>query len=116
LRSQTLRAYGSDADLKAAYRSGELPWSEFESYMEWKRGGLKDCRITIRISGFDLMKLKALAQMKEKRLYSYSEILRQEIHFQEERLATAMDHGGADDRVEAAVNALPSAPAAPPRP
>jgi predicted DNA binding CopG/RHH family protein len=62
--------------------------------MEWKRGELKDCRITIRISGFDLMKLKALAQMKEKRLYSYiSEILRQEIHFQEERLATAEPKG-----------------------
>ena len=44
--------------------------------------------IVMRISGTDLMKLKALARMQDKKYQTYiGEILKREIHAQEDRLA-----------------------------
>lgn len=58
--------------------------------MEWRRSEVKDCMIAFRISGTDLMKLKALARMQGKKYQTYlGEILKREIHAQEDRLANA---------------------------
>ena len=90
VKSHTLNKYRTDEEFKEAYRTGNLSWSEIQYYVEWRKGELKDCRITLRISGTDMMKLKALARMQEKKVYSYmGEILKREIHLQEERLAAS---------------------------
>jgi predicted DNA binding CopG/RHH family protein len=89
VKVQTLRAFRTDEDFKDAYKRGTLPWSEIQRYLEWRKGELKDCRVAIRISLTDVMKLKELARLQEKKFHSYlGEILRREIHFQEDRLAS----------------------------
>lgn len=94
VKSQTLLKYKTDQELKEAYRTGNLSWSEIQYYVEWRKGELKDCRITLRISGTDMMKLKALARTQEKKVYSYiNEILKREIHLQEERMAALIPMG-----------------------
>lgn len=94
VKPNTLRNYRTDEEFKEAYRTGELPWSEIQRYLEWRKGELKDCRISLRISGVDVMKLKALARMQEKKVHSYiGEILKREIYFQEERLAAGVPKG-----------------------
>jgi predicted DNA binding CopG/RHH family protein len=91
VNAHTLREYRSDEEFKDAYKRGALPWSEIQRYLEWRRGELKDCRVAIRISSTDVMKLKALARIQEKKFHSYiGEILKREIHLQEERLATSV--------------------------
>lgn len=90
VNAHTLREYRSDEDFKEADRKGNLPWSEVQRYLEWRRGELKDCRVAIRISSTDVMKLRALALIHEKKFHSYiGEILKREISSQEERLAAS---------------------------
>ena len=77
-------------------RRGELPWTEIERYIEWRKAEIKDTRINLRISATDRMKLKALARMQGKKYQTYmGEILKREIHAQEDRLADATSDEGA---------------------
>lgn len=72
-----------------------MPWTEIQRYIEWRRSEIKDCMIGLRISGTDLMKLKALARMQGKKYQTYmGEILKREIHAQEDRLADSGSDGG----------------------
>ena len=65
-----------------------MRWSEIQEYFEWRKAELKDSQIALRISSTDLMKLKALARMQGKKYQTYmGEILKREIHAQEDRLA-----------------------------
>lgn len=90
------REYRSEEEFKEALRTGELPWTEIERYIEWRKSEIKDCMIAFRISGTDLMKLKALARMQGKKYQTYmGEILKREIHAQEDRLANAASEGSA---------------------
>ena len=80
--------YRTEEEFKEALRTGELGWLEIREYIEWRRSEIKDCRVAIRISGTDLMKLKALARMQGKKYQTYmGEILKREIHVQEDHLA-----------------------------
>jgi predicted DNA binding CopG/RHH family protein len=90
------RRYRTEEQFKDALRSGDLPWTEIHQYIEWRKAELKDCRIMLRISVADLMKLKALARMQGKKYQTYiGEILKREIHEQEDRIADAeSDEGG----------------------
>src|SRR5258708_4992841 len=86
--SHTLREYRTEEEFKGALKSGALPWTEVERYFEWRKAELKDSLITLRISSTDRMKLKSLARMQGKKFHSYiGEILKREIHLQEDRLA-----------------------------
>jgi hypothetical protein len=90
------REFRTGEDFKEALRTGELPWSEIERYIEWRKSEIKDSRINLRISATDRMKLKALARMQGKKYQTYmGEILKREIHAQEDRLAGAATDGGA---------------------
>jgi predicted DNA binding CopG/RHH family protein len=87
-KHRRFRGYRTEEEFKEAFRSGELGWSEAHRYFEWRKSELKDCLVSLRISGTDLMKLKALARMKGKKYQTYmGEILKQEIHWQEDQLA-----------------------------
>jgi predicted DNA binding CopG/RHH family protein len=82
------REYRSEEEFKEALRTGKFPWTEFQRYFEWRKGELKDYQIALRISKTDVMKLKALARMQGKKYQTYiGEILKGEIHWQEDRLA-----------------------------
>lgn len=88
LSTRIFREYRTEEEFKSALRSGELRWTEIQRYVEWRKSEIKDCQIALRISGTDLMKLKALARMQGKKYQTYmSEILKREIHAQEDRLA-----------------------------
>lgn len=88
--THTLDEYRTEEEFKEAFRTGALPWTEIQRYFEWRKAELKDCQIALRISGTDLMKLKALARMQGKKYQTYlGEILKREIHSQEDRLAGA---------------------------
>jgi predicted DNA binding CopG/RHH family protein len=88
--THTLCEYRTEEEFKEAFRSGALPWSEMHRYYEWRRGELKDTKVTLRISRTDVMKLKALARIQGKKYQTYlGEILKREIHLQEDRLADA---------------------------
>jgi predicted DNA binding CopG/RHH family protein len=87
-KRRPFRGYRTEEEFKATFHKGELGWSELHKYFEWRKSELKDSIVTLRISGTDLMKLKALARMKGKKYQSYmGEILKQEIHWQEDLLA-----------------------------
>jgi predicted DNA binding CopG/RHH family protein len=86
--THTLREYRTEEEFKEALKIGALPWTEIQRYFEWRKGELKDSLITLRISGTDRMKLKALARIQGKKYQTYiGEILKREIHLQEDRLA-----------------------------
>jgi predicted DNA binding CopG/RHH family protein len=90
VNADTIREYRTEEEFKEALRSGNLPWSEIHRYFEWRNSEIKDSLIALRISGTDLMKLKALARMQGKKYQTYlGEILKREIHAQEDRLAAA---------------------------
>jgi predicted DNA binding CopG/RHH family protein len=90
------REYRTEEEFKEALKTGALPWTEIERYIEWRKAEIKDTRINLRISATDRMKLKALARMQGKKYQTYmGEILKREIHAQEDRLAGAdSDVGG----------------------
>ena len=77
--------------LEWAKRTGEIwnmTWEECRRYLEWIGLEAKDKRLTFRISGTDMMKIKAFARMKGKRYMTYvREIVIREIRREEERLA-----------------------------
>ena len=82
------REYRTEEEFKEALRTGAMPWTEIQRYIEWRKAELKDFQIALRISGTDVMKLKALARMQGKKYQTYiCEILKREIHLQEDRLA-----------------------------
>lgn len=82
------REYRTEEEFKEALKTGALPWTEIQRYAEWRRAELKDTTLTLRISGTDRMKLKALARMQGKKYHAYiGEILKREIHMQEDRMA-----------------------------
>jgi predicted DNA binding CopG/RHH family protein len=82
------RDYRTEEEFKAALRSGALPWSEIERYIEWRKDEIKNSRMNLRISSTDRMKLKALARMQGKKYMTYiGEILKREIHLQEDLMA-----------------------------
>ncbi|MEO6095098.1 MAG: hypothetical protein ABIW76_05290 [Fibrobacteria bacterium] len=82
------RDYRTEEEFKAALRSGALPWTEIERYIEWRREEIKNSRMNLRISSTDTMKLKALARMQGKKYMTYiGEILKREIHLQEDLMA-----------------------------
>ena len=88
VNARTFREYRTEEEFKSALRSGDLRWTEIQRYVEWRKSEIKNCQIAFRISGTDLMKLKALARMQGKKYQTYmSEILKREIHAQEDRLA-----------------------------
>ena len=90
------RRYRTEEQFKEALRSGDLPWTEIHQYIEWRKAELKDWRIMLRISVADPMKLKALARMQGKKYQTYiGEILKREIHGQEDRIAHAESDEGA---------------------
>lgn len=92
------RKYRTGEDFKEALRSGALPWTEIERYIEWRKAEIKDTRINLRISATDRMKLMALARIQGKKYQTYmGEILKREIHAQEDRLATTETVGGESD-------------------
>jgi hypothetical protein len=82
---------GGVGGLEWAKRTGEMwnmTWRESQWYLEWLGLESKDKRLTFRISGTDMMKIKALARMKGKRYMTYvREIVIREIRNEEERLA-----------------------------
>lgn len=91
VKASGTREYRTEEQFKEALRSGDLPWTEIHQYIEWRKAELKDCRIMLRISVADLMKLKALARMQGKKYQTYiGEILKREIHEQEDRMAEAV--------------------------
>jgi predicted DNA binding CopG/RHH family protein len=102
--------YRTEEEFKEALSCGALPWTEIHQYIEWRKAELKECRITFRISFADVMKLKALARMQGKKYQTYmGEILKREIHAQEDLMANADSDGGKAgkaDKVEKA--GLPS--------
>lgn len=77
--------------LEWAKRTGEMlnmTWRESQAYLEWVGADAKDERLTFRISGRDMMKIKAFAMMKGKRYMTYvREIVIREIRREEEALA-----------------------------
>jgi hypothetical protein len=81
----------TEQEFKESYRRaaiGRRPWTEADLYREWAREQRKDVRISLRISGTDVMKLKALARMRATKFRTYMvEILKREIGSEEERLA-----------------------------
>jgi predicted DNA binding CopG/RHH family protein len=82
------RDYRTEEEFKAALRSGALPWSEIERYIEWRKDEIKDSRMNLRINSTDRMKLKALARMQGKKYMTYiGEILKREIYLQEDLMA-----------------------------
>jgi predicted DNA binding CopG/RHH family protein len=86
--------YRTEEEFKEALRSGALPWTEIQRYFEWRKSEIKDCRIEIRISSMDLMKVKALARMQGKKYQTYmTEVLKREIHAQEDRMANVAPNG-----------------------
>lgn len=88
--TDTFREYRTEEEFKEALRTGAMPWTEIERYYEWRKAEIKDCQVALRISGTDLMKLKALARMQGKKYQTYmGEILKREIHAQEDRLANS---------------------------
>jgi predicted DNA binding CopG/RHH family protein len=88
------REYRTEEEFKDAFQNGDLRWSELHRYVAWRNSELKDCIVKIRISGTDLMKLKALARIQGKKYQTYmGEILKQEIHWQEDRLAEGLADG-----------------------
>jgi predicted DNA binding CopG/RHH family protein len=88
--TDTHREYRSEEEFKQALRTGAMPWTEIQRYFEWRKAELKDCQIALRISGTDLMKLKSLARMRGKKYQTYmGEILKKEIHLQEDRVANS---------------------------
>lgn len=82
---------GGRGGLDRAKRTGELwnlTWHESQRYLEWLGLEAKDERLTFRISGTDLLKIKALARMKGKRYMTYvREIVIREIRREEDLLA-----------------------------
>ena len=86
--------YRTEEEFKEALRNGALPWTEIQRYFEWRKSEVKDCRIEIRISSMDLMKMKALARMQGKKYQTYmTEVLKREIHAQEDRMANVVSKG-----------------------
>jgi predicted DNA binding CopG/RHH family protein len=86
--THALRELRTEDEFKEALKSGALPWTEIERYFEWRKAELKDSLITLRISSTDRMKLKSLARMQGKKFHSYiGEILKREIHLQEDNLS-----------------------------
>lgn len=92
-REELERAKGGPGrgGLEWAKRTGEMwnmTWRESQRYLEWLGLEAKDKRLTFRISGTDMMKIKAFARMKGKRYMTYvREIVIREIRREEELLA-----------------------------
>ncbi|GEM_PF-4231981 len=85
------REFRTEEEFKEAFRNGRLGWSEIHRYYDWRDAEKKDGRASFRISSVDLMKLKALARIQGKKFHAYvGEILKREIHFQEDRLAAGV--------------------------
>ena len=77
--------------LERAIRTGNirgLSWSELNAYCLWIGMEKKDMRVSMRISGTDVMKLKYVARMKGMRYQSYiRDIIKRHIRIEEERMA-----------------------------
>lgn len=71
----------------------DLSWSELNAYCLWIGIEKKDMRVSMRISGTDVMKLKYVARMKGMRYQSYiRDIIKRHIRFEEERMARPRAH------------------------
>jgi hypothetical protein len=82
----------TEQEFKESFRRaamGRRPWTESDLYREWSQEQRKDVRLSFRISGADVMKLKALARIRGSKFRTYVvEILKREIASEEERLAS----------------------------
>src|SRR5437868_5604234 len=85
-----MRVTKEEKEIREAFRKGEieyLPRSGDKKYQEWAQAQAKDQAISIRINGFDLMKLQWLAKSKGKKYQTYiGEILKREIFVEEAKL------------------------------
>lgn len=77
--------------LERAMRTGSirgLNWAELNAYCLWIGTEKKDLRISLRISGTDMMKLKYVAAMKGMRYQTYfRDLLKRHIRLEEDRMA-----------------------------